>query len=144
MTQHARLDPITIPFVDVAAQRRRLGTRIDEAIARVTAHCQFIMGPEVFACEADLAAFCGVRHAITVSNGTDAIVLALMALGIGPGDAVFCPSFTFCATGDAIPLGRATPAFGDVGNRTFNIDPDSLAQAIAAAADQGLRPKAVM
>jgi dTDP-4-amino-4,6-dideoxygalactose transaminase len=144
MTQHARLDPITIPFVDVAAQRRRLGTRIDEAIARVTAHCQFIMGPEVFACEADLTAFCGVRHAITVSNGTDAIVLALMALGIGRGDAVFCPSFTFCATGEAIALVGATPVFVDVDERTFNIDPDSLAQAIAAAADKGLRAKAVM
>ena len=72
MTQHARLDPITIPFVDVAAQRRRLGARIDEAIARVTAHCQFIMGPEVFACEADLAAFCGVRHAVAWDGLDDA------------------------------------------------------------------------
>ncbi|MCZ7658461.1 MAG: DegT/DnrJ/EryC1/StrS family aminotransferase [Xanthobacteraceae bacterium] len=142
MTQHARLDPITIPFVDVAAQRRRLGARIDEAIARVTAHCQFIMGPEVFACEADLAAFCGVRHAITVSNGTDALVLALMAHGIGPGDAVFCPSFTFCATGESIALTGATPVFVDVDERSFNIDPESLERAIAAAGD--LRPRAVM
>ncbi len=144
MTQHARLDQPTIPFVDVAAQRRRLGTRIDEAIARVTAHCQFIMGPEVYACEADLAAFCGVRHAITVSNGTDALVLALMALGIGRGDAVFCPSFTFCATGEAIALVGATPVFVDVDERTFNIDIDSLERAIASLAGTDLRAKAIM
>ena len=95
MNQHARLDHAPIPFIDVAAQRRRLGRAIDEAIARVLGHCQFILGPEVRAFEAELAAFCGARHAVSCASGTDALVLVLMAKGIGPGDAVFCPSFTF-------------------------------------------------
>src|SRR6266478_4721893 len=88
MNQRARLDPVPIPFIDVAAQRRRLGRSVDEAIARVLGHCQFILGPEVRALEAELAAFCGARHAVTCASGTDALVLALMAQGIGPGDAV--------------------------------------------------------
>src|ERR1043165_5387097 len=100
MNQQPRFAPI--PFVDVAAQRRRLGARIDEAIARVLAHCQFIMGPEVAALEAALSAFCGARHAITVASGTDALLLILMAKSIGPGDAVLCPSFTFAATAEAV------------------------------------------
>ena len=86
MNQRARLDPVPIPFIDVAAQRRRLGRSVDEAIARVLGHCQFILGPEVRALEAELAAFCGARHAVTCANGTDALILALMAQGIGPGD----------------------------------------------------------
>src|SRR5437763_4956885 len=88
MNLHAKLQPAPIPFVDVAAQRRRLGRRIDEAIARVLAHCQFVMGPEVHALEAELAAFCGARHAISLASGTDALILVLLAKGIGPGDAV--------------------------------------------------------
>ena len=85
MTEHARIEPKPIPFIDVAAQRRRLGARIDEAIARVIDHCQFILGPEVRALEAELAQFCGARHAITCASGTDALVLVLMAKGIGAG-----------------------------------------------------------
>src|SRR5215831_5751148 len=81
MNQRARLDPVPIPFIDVAAQRRRLGRSVDEAIARVLGHCQFILGPEVRALEAELAAFCGARHAVTCASGTDALVLALMAQG---------------------------------------------------------------
>ena len=73
MNKHARVDPAPIPFIDVAAQRRRLGRAIDDAIARVLDHCQFILGPEVRALEADLAAFCGARHAITCASGTDAL-----------------------------------------------------------------------
>src|SRR6202035_4021926 len=95
MNQRARLDPAPIPFIDVAAQRRRLGRAVDDAIARVLGHCQFIMGPEVGALEADLAVFCGARHAVTCSSGTDALLLVLMAKGIGAGDAVVCPAFTF-------------------------------------------------
>ena len=95
MNKPARFDPTPIPFIDVAAQRRRLGRAIDDAIARVLGHCQFILGPEVRTAEADLAAFCGARHAITCASGTDALVLPLMARGIGPGDAVICPTFTF-------------------------------------------------
>src|SRR5437660_10032893 len=107
MNQHTRLDPIA--FVDLAAQRRRLGTRVDEAIARVLAHCQFIMGPEIEILERDLAAFCGVRHALSCASGTDALLLALMAKSIGRGDAVLCPAFSYCATADAVALVGATP-----------------------------------
>src|ERR1700739_1422225 len=98
MNQHARVDERPIPFIDVAAQRRRLGRAIDDAIARVLTHCQFILGPEVRALESELAAFCGARHAISCSSGTDALRLVLMAWGIGPGDAVICPAFPFWAT----------------------------------------------
>jgi len=142
MTQHTRLDAAPIPFVDVIAQRSRLGSKIDEAISRVLAHCQFIMGPEVRALEAELAAFCGASHVITAASGTDALRLVLMAKGIGPGDAVFCPAFTFCATAEAVALLGATPVFVDVEASTFNIDPKSLERAIATAQRLGLVPKA--
>src|SRR5690606_22472220 len=93
MNQHARVEAKPIPFIDVAAQRRRLGKAIDEATTRVLNHCQFMMGPEVAAFETELAAFCGAKHALSCSSGTDALILALMAKGIGRGDAVFCPTF---------------------------------------------------
>ncbi len=144
MTEPAHSDSKPIPFIDVAAQRRRLGAAIDEAIARVTAHCQFILGPEVRALEAELAAFCGARHAVSCASGTDALVLVLMAKGVGPGDAVFCPSFTFCATAEVVALLGATPVFADVDETTFNIDPVSLERAIAKAKRLGLKPKAVI
>ncbi len=133
-----------IPFIDVAAQRRRLGAAVDAAIARVTEHCQFILGPEVRALEAELASFCGARHAVSCASGTDALVLVLMAKGIGPGDAVVCPSFTFCATAEVVALLGATPVFADVDEATFNIDPGSLERAIAKAKRLGLKPKAVI
>ena len=142
MNQHTRLAPI--PFIDLAAQRRRLGARIDEALARVTAHCQFILGPEVGALEAELAAFCGARHAVSCASGTDALLLALMAKGIGPGDAVICPAFTFCATAEAPALLGATPVLADVEAATFNLDLDSFERAIASARRLGLRPGAVI
>ncbi len=144
MNQHTRLDSAPIPFIDLAAQRRRLGGKIDAAIARVTAHCQFVLGPEVRTLETELAAYCGVRHALTCASGTDALLLVLMARGIGPGDAVFCPSFTFCATAEVAALLGATPVFVDVDERTFNIDPTSLDRANAAAKRLGLVPKAVI
>src|SRR5690242_2667132 len=96
--------PPSIPFIDIAAQRQHLGSAIDAAVKRVLTHCQFILGPEVGAFEKELAQFCGSRHAITCASGTDALVLALRALGIGPGDAVICPSFTFCATAEVAVL----------------------------------------
>src|SRR5262245_55196415 len=133
MNQHARLDPAPVPFIDLAAQRRRLGARIDEAMTRVAAHCQFIMGPEVRTLEDELARFCGARHAISCASGTDALVLVLMARGIGPGDAVICPAFTFCATAEVVALRGATPVFADVDEATFNIDPASFERAIATA-----------
>jgi dTDP-4-amino-4,6-dideoxygalactose transaminase len=144
MNRPARLDPAPIPFIDVAAQRRRLGRAIDDAIGRVLGHCQFILGPEVRAAEADLGAFCGARHAITCASGTDALVLPLMAKGIGPGDAVICPAFTFTATAEVVALVGATPVFADVEEASFNLDPDSLARAVATARKAGLAPKAVI
>jgi dTDP-4-amino-4,6-dideoxygalactose transaminase len=144
MTEQARSEVKPIPFIDVAAQRRRLGASIDEAIARVTAHCQFILGPEVRALEAELAQFCGARHAVSCASGTDALVMVLMAKRIGPGDAVICPSFTFCATAEVVALLGATPVFADVDEATFNIDPQSLERAVAKAKRLGLKPKAVI
>ncbi len=133
MNQHTRLDERPISFIDVAAQRRRLGRAIDDAVARVLTHCQFILGPEVRALESELAAFCGARHAISCSSGTDALRLVLMAWGIGPGDAVICPTFTFCATAEVVALCGATPVMADVDADTFNLDPASLDRAIATA-----------
>jgi len=144
MNQHARLDDRAIPFIDVAAQRRRLGRAIDEAIARVLAHCQFIQGPEVRALEAELAAFCGARHAIACSSGTDALRLVLMAWGVGPGDAVICPAFTFCATAEVVALCGATPVLADVQADTFNLDPASCERAVATAKKLGLKPRAII
>ncbi|MGV3632922.1 MAG: DegT/DnrJ/EryC1/StrS family aminotransferase [Pseudorhodoplanes sp.] len=144
MNQHARVDAKPIPFIDVAAQRRRLGTAIDDATTRVLNHCQFLMGPEVAAFESQLAAFCGAKHAVSCSSGTDALVMVLMAKGIGRGDAVFCPTFTFCATAESVALVGATPVFVDVHADTFNIDVASLKSAIAAAKAKGLKPKAVI
>ena len=133
-----------IPFIDVAAQRRRLGGSIDAAVARVLSHCQFMLGPEVRAFEAELAAFCGAKHAVSCASGTDALVLVLRAKGIGPGDAVICPSFTFCATAEVAALVGATPVFVDVDAATFNIDAKAIAPAVATAKKLGLTPKAVI
>src|SRR5437868_12868025 len=144
MNQHLRIEQPAMAFIDVAAQRQRLGRRIDEAIARVLAHCQFVMGPEVHALEAELAAFCGARHAISVASGTDALILVLLAKGIGPGDAVFCPAFTFAATAEPVALLHATPVFVDVEEGSFNIAPESLERAIATAKQHALRPRAVI
>jgi dTDP-4-amino-4,6-dideoxygalactose transaminase len=147
MTEAARkinLSP-SIPFIDLQAQRRRIAPRIDQAIAAVLAHGQFIMGPEIAQLEARLAAHCGARHAIGCGSGTDALLLALMALDAGPGDAVFVPSFTFTATAEAVALVGATPVFVDIDAATFNMDPASLAQAIAMVAGAGkLRPAGVI
>jgi dTDP-4-amino-4,6-dideoxygalactose transaminase len=144
MNQHTRIDTKPIPFIDVAAQRRRLGFAIDDAVSRVLDHCQFLMGPEVFDFEEKLAAFCGAKYALSCASGTDALVLVLMAKEIGPGDAVFCPSFTFCATAEAAALVGATPVFVDVHAESFNIDAESLKKAIATAKKNGLKPKAVI
>jgi dTDP-4-amino-4,6-dideoxygalactose transaminase len=143
MNQHARIET-QIPFIDVAAQRRRLGTRIDDAVRRVMDHCLFVNGPEVAELERQLAAFCGARHAIGVASGTDALVLVLMAKGIGRGDAVICPSFTYAASPEAVALVGATPVFAEVAETTFNIDPAGIEGAVAAAKGAGLDPKALM
>jgi UDP-2-acetamido-2-deoxy-ribo-hexuluronate aminotransferase len=133
-----------IPLIDVAAQRRRLGRAIDDAVARVTDHCQFIQGPEVAEFETELADFCGARHAIGCASGTDALMLVLMAWNIGRGDAVICPAFTFCATAEVVVLLGATPVFADVDASTFNLDAASLKRAVATARRHKLVPKAVI
>ena len=142
MNQHLRPEPVA--FIDIGAQRRRLGTKIDDAVARVLMHCQFINGPEVTQLESDLAAFCGAKHVVACASGTDALLMVLMAQGIGPGDAVICPSFTFCATGEVVALTGATPVFVDVDEATFNMNIASLKKGIATARKLGLKVKAVI
>ncbi len=127
-----------IRFIDLAAQQERIKPRIDAAIARVLAHGAYIMGPEITHFESDLSAFCGAKHSIGCSNGTDAITLCLLAKGVKPGMAVFCPSFTFAATAEVVALIGATPYFVDIHEDTFNLDPDSLKRAISKAKRAGL------
>lgn len=133
-----------IPFIDLAAQRRRIGKPIDDAVARVMGHCQFINGPEVTQLEAALAVFSGAKHVVTCASGTDALLMVLMAGGVGRGDAVLCPSFTFSATGEAVALTGATPVFVDVDEATFNMDAASLERGIATARKAGLKPVGVI
>lgn len=134
-----------IPFIDLQAQRARIADRIDAAIARVLAHGQFIFGPEVKTLEGRLAEFVGAKHCLANANGTDALVLPLMAWGVGKDDAVFCPSFTFAATAEIVPWVDATPVFVDVRPDTYNMDPASLEAAIAGVRKDGkLKPRVVI
>ncbi|MBL8770728.1 MAG: DegT/DnrJ/EryC1/StrS aminotransferase family protein [Phenylobacterium sp.] len=134
-----------IPFIDLQAQRARLGQPLEDAILKVVRSGAYIMGPEIGQFEAELAAFGQARHALSCGSGTEALVLPLMAWGIGPGDAVFCPSFTFAATAEVMPLVGASPVFVDVLPDTYNLDPAKLEAAIAAVkADGRLTPRAVI
>jgi len=133
-----------IPFVDLQAQRRRLGDSVEEGMRRVLTHGQFVMGPEVGQLEKALSEFCGVPHVIACANGTDALNLAMRALGIGAGDAVIVPAFSFSASVEAVLLLGATPVFCDVLADSCNIDIKSMAGAVAAAREAGLNPRAVM
>ncbi|MXZ79779.1 MAG: DegT/DnrJ/EryC1/StrS family aminotransferase [Gammaproteobacteria bacterium] len=128
---------MSIPFVDLKSQYRRLQTSINARIGRVLEHGAYVMGPEIGELEARLSEFCGARHAIACSSGTDALLLGLMAYDIGPGDAVFTTPFTFFATAEAIALLGATPVFVDIDRRTFNIDPDRLEEAIDRVRQDG-------
>jgi dTDP-4-amino-4,6-dideoxygalactose transaminase len=133
----------SIPFIDLQAQRKRMGEPLMRAIAGAVEGGQWILGPAVTALEQQLAAFSGVKHAIACANGTDALLLILRAWDIGPGDAVFVPSFTFAATAEVVALAGATPVFVDVLGDTFNMDPASLEAAIAMVWRDGkLSPKA--
>jgi UDP-2-acetamido-2-deoxy-ribo-hexuluronate aminotransferase len=118
------------PFIDLQAQQEKIYPRLMEKIQGVLGHGQYILGPEVMALEEQLAAYVGVRHAISCASGTDALLMALMAYGVGPGHAVYVPTFTFIATAEVVQLVGATPIFVDVDPLTFNIDPHSLEQAI--------------
>lgn len=135
---------MTINFIDLAAQQAGIRSRLDQAIAKVLDQGNYIMGPQVKEFEKGLAAFCGSKHALSCANGTDALSLALMALGIKQGDAVFVPSFTFAATAEVVPFAGATPIFVDVHPDTFNMDVASLKRAILEAKRLGLTPKCVI
>ena len=135
------ITPKPIPFLDLKAQQARIAADLKPRIDAVLAHCQFILGPEVVELEQKLAAFCGARHCVSVSSGTDALQIAMMAENIGRGDAVFLPAFTYTATAEVPLVLGATPVFVDVDPRTFQIDPAHLAHRIATTK---LRPKAII
>lgn len=137
-------------FVDLKAQQDRIRPQIDAAIKKVLDHGKYIMGPEVAELEERLAEFTGVKHCIGVASGTDALLMALMAHDVGPGDAVFTTPFTFVATGEVISLLGATPVFVDIDPLTFNIDPGLLEKAIvdfnqrSTVNDLTLTPKGII
>lgn len=133
-----------IQFIDLAQQQTHLSGAVQAAIARVLAHGTYIMGPEVAVLERNLATFCGARHAVTCGNGTDALMLALMALQLEAGDAVIVPSFTFCATAEAVSVLGGIPIFADVDPNTFNVDVESMKAGILLARDLGLRLRGVI
>jgi dTDP-4-amino-4,6-dideoxygalactose transaminase len=122
-------------FIDLAAQQERIREQIEANIAAVLNHGKYIMGPEIQSLEEKLAQYVGVKHAISCASGTDALLLALMAYEIGPGDAIFTTPFTFIATGEVISLLGATPVFVDIDPQTFNMDPSKLEPAIQAVID---------
>ncbi len=136
---------MAINFIDLHAQQARIKPQIDAAIARVLEHGAYILGPEVTEFETKLAKFGQAKYALGCANGTDAILLSIVAMGIGQGDAVFCPSFTYCATAESVVNAKATPVFVDIDPKTYNMCPESLKRAIAKVkADGELSPKAVM
>ena len=117
-------------FIDLAAQQARIKDKIDANIQKVLAHGKYISGPEVTELEERLAAYTGAKHCITCANGTDALQIAQMALGIGPGDEVITPGFTYIATAETVALLRAKPVYVDIDPRTYNLDPAKLEAAI--------------
>ena len=123
---------MSIPFIDLKSQHRRLSSRIRENIDRVLNHGAYVMGPEIETLEQELSSFCGTEHAVACSSGTDALLLSLMALDVGPGDAVLTTPFTFCATAEVISLLQAVPVFVDIDPLTFNLDPSQAAKALQA------------
>ncbi len=134
-----------IPFLDLKAQQARIATDLRRRLDAVLAHCQFVLGPEVAELETALAKFCGAKHCVSVSSGTDALQIALMAEGIGRGDAVFLPAFTYTATAEVPLVLGATPVFVDVDPRTFQMDPAHLSRRIAETRAAGkLNPRALI
>jgi dTDP-4-amino-4,6-dideoxygalactose transaminase len=134
-----------VPFIDLPAQQARIAVDLRQRLAQVLDHCQFILGPEVFELERQLAAFCGAAHCVALSSGTDALQIALMAEAVGAGDAVFLPAFTYTATAEVPLLLGATPVFVDVRPDTFQIDVAHLAERLAEIRRAGtLRPRAII
>jgi dTDP-4-amino-4,6-dideoxygalactose transaminase len=134
--------PRPIPFIDLKGQQARIEADLRRRLEAVLGHCQFILGPEVAELEAALAAFCGAKHCVSISSGTDALQIAMMAEEVGRGDAVFLPAFTYTATAEVPLVLGATPVFVDVDPRTFQIDPAHLAARVAEVRAGGrLNPK---
>ena len=134
-----------IPFLDLKAQQARIVVDLRRRLDRVLDHCQFVLGPEVRDLEEELAKFCGAKHCVSVSSGTDALQIAMMAEDIGRGDAVFLPAFTYTATAEVPLLLGATPVFVDVDPRTFQIDPTHLAKRVENVLAAGkLKPRAII
>jgi UDP-2-acetamido-2-deoxy-ribo-hexuluronate aminotransferase len=134
-----------IPFIDLQAQRLRLAGKIEAAVQEAVVGGAWVMGPQVRQFESDLAAFGQAKHALGCANGTDALALPLMAWGIGRGDAVFVPSFTFAATAEVVPWFDAEPVFVDVDADTYNMDPAALERAIEGIKAEGrLTPRVVI
>ncbi|MGP2491694.1 DegT/DnrJ/EryC1/StrS family aminotransferase [Mesorhizobium sp. PUT5] len=132
-------------FIDLGAQRARIRDRLKAAIDGVVEDGRYILGPQVAEFEKKLAAYVGTKHVVACANGTDALLLPLYASGVGPGDAVFVPSFTFAATAEVVALAKAEPVFVDVDAETYNIDIESLEAAIAMVKKEGrLKPKAII
>ena len=132
-------------FRDLKQQYQLLKKDIDAAIIKVTTDCNFISGSQVSELEKDLAEFVGVRNCVTCANGTDALSIAMMVWGVGPGDAVFVPDFTFFSSGEIVSHCGATPVFVDVNEDTYNICPHSLEKAVLKVKEQGeLTPKVVV
>jgi len=133
---------MSIPFIDLKAQSARIEPDVRRRMDAVLEHGRFIMGPEVAELEAKLAEFCGARHCVSCGSGTDALLMSLMALGVGPGDAVFTTPFTFIATAEVVALLGATPVFVDIDPDTFNISPKALEKAVSAVknGDAGTYP----
>ena len=149
---------MNISFIDLRTQYRRIESRIRENMNRVLEHGAYIMGPEIEQLEGELSAFCGAEHAIACSSGTDALLLSLLALDVGPGDAVLTTPFTFCATAETVALLGAVPVFVDIDPHTHNLDPRQVDRALAAIKERdpslyplprsefsaGLRPKGII
>lgn len=136
---------MAIPFIDLQAQRVRLGAPLEDAILAAVRSGAWILGPQVRELEAKLAEFCGAAHGLACANGTDALALPLMAWGVGEGDAVFCPSFTFAATAEVVPWVNATPVFVDITAGTYGMDPAHLEASIEAVKREGkLTPKVII
>src|SRR3984885_5126972 len=135
----------SVAFIELPAQQSRSRDALRRRLDAVLEHCQFILGPEVAELETELARFCGAKHCVSVSSGTDALQIAMMAENIGRGDAVFLPAFTYTATAEVPLVLGATPVFVDVDPRTFQIEPAHLRQRIGEVKARGkLRPRAVI
>lgn len=133
-----------IPFIDLAAQQKRIRPQVEAALARILDHGQYVMGPEVELLESELAGFTGNKHAISCSSGTDALMLALIALDLRPGQAVITPSFSFAATAEVVASLGAIPVFADIDPDTFNLAPQGLEAALNAGREQGLECVGIM